>query len=274
MENGVKNMDYRRNIELIPVQIRTAGEIVNLPFHSTPGSKDGDWMLTLFLGNGEGEYRNSKLKLNVTGGMAGLVDCVDPGVLLSDPGKPYHHFYCRFSGIFAQNLAKDIVEKEGCPFFSNHNVVDAADCIRKMGRINQRELKGLFGYEEALLLEALTLIGREEVLSLMEAPLTWPQVESYLHRHLSEPLTLDGTAGHFHMSRSSLCRFVKAETGMTFQQNLERLRMDWAADLLRDTALNIGQTAERTGYGDSLYFSRVFKKRFGVSPREWRNRIG
>ncbi len=260
-------MENRINHERLPVRIRTSGLVENVPFHSTPGTKDGDWMLTVFLG-GEGTYRNSQGEIPITAGMAGLVNFVDPGILLSNSGNPYHHFYCRFQGAFANSLCLDILKREVFPFFKSSQYLDVAECLRKMGHRHSKELSNDFGQNEALLLQALSLL-HESTAGEHDTPLTWDHVEHYLQLHLSRTISLTETADHFHISRASFCRMIRKTTGDTFQHKLEALRMDWACRLLEDTPLYINQVAERIGYTDPLYFSKVFRKHMGLSPRKW-----
>ncbi len=261
-------MENRINSENSPVRIRTTGQVENVPFHSTPGTKDGDWMLTVFLG-GEGTYRNSQGEIPITAGMVGLVHSVDPGILLSNSNKPYHHFYCRFQGQFAHSLCLEILQREGFPFFKSPQYLDAAECLRKMGHMHSNELSRSFGQNEASLLQALSLL-HEPITGESDTPLTWEDVEHYLQLHLSRTITLTETADYFHISRASFCRMIRKTTGDTFQHKLETLRMDWACRLLKDTPLYINQVAERIGYADPLYFSKVFRKNTGLSPRKWR----
>jgi transcriptional regulator GlxA family with amidase domain len=46
------------------------------------------------------------------------------------------------------------------------------------------------------------------------------------------------------------------------------LRLARARELLATTAMNVGAVARATGFADPLYFSRAFRRRFGISPRE------
>ena len=70
-------------------------------------------------------------------------------------------------------------------------------------------------------------------------------------------------------------KLFKKETGLTPHEYLTAVRMERAAKLIlsgvsnRYSAYTVGQIAEACGYSEPLYFSRVFKKYFGVSPTEY-----
>ncbi len=74
----------------------------------------------------------------------------------------------------------------------------------------------------------------------------------------------------FPISESQLRRAFRRETGMTPQYYLQYTRLEHAKHLLLNETLQIGQVAHMCGYCDSYYFSRTFKKFFGLSPRDWR----
>lgn len=59
---------------------------------------------------------------------------------------------------------------------------------------------------------------------------------------------------------------------MTINEYLEQLRISKAKELLRFTEKGIGEIGSLCGFTDSHYFSRVFMKVEGISPREYRKR--
>lgn len=67
-----------------------------------------------------------------------------------------------------------------------------------------------------------------------------------------------------------LCRLFRQEMNTTPHKYLANLRLEAAASMLRQGAgRSVTEIARACGYSDPLYFSRVFKKRYGVSPREY-----
>lgn len=65
-------------------------------------------------------------------------------------------------------------------------------------------------------------------------------------------------------------RSFKKSFGISPLQYVTSLRMEYAANLLRDTSMKVSEIAERLGYDDLVYFGRCFRKIMGSSPQSWR----
>ena len=81
-------------------------------------------------------------------------------------------------------------------------------------------------------------------------------------------------AARHHISVSTLRRIVHQFTGYPLNEFLHRLRVAEARNILLNTELTVKEVGEALGYKDTFYFSRVFKRITGVSPRSYRNRVG
>ena len=77
-------------------------------------------------------------------------------------------------------------------------------------------------------------------------------------------------AQRFFINKFQLSRMFKQEFGVNYQDYLIGARVKAAARLLLGTDLKLYEIAERTGFGEPSYLSNVFKKYYGVSPREYR----
>lgn len=95
----------------------------------------------------------------------------------------------------------------------------------------------------------------------------------HIGSHYAERLTLDSMADMVYMSPAYLSRVFKAETGITFNQYLNRVRITKAKDLIRDRRLKLTDVSMMVGYEDQSYFTRVFRKLTGTSPRSYRNNM-
>jgi AraC family L-rhamnose operon regulatory protein RhaS len=100
--------------------------------------------------------------------------------------------------------------------------------------------------------------------SAMEGVLLW------LNAHFSEEVGLEELARRFGTNRTTLNERFQACFGMSVKAYLIDLRMRFAALLLRDTALPVGEIMERAGFFDPTHFSRMYKKKYQVTPLEYR----
>ena len=80
---------------------------------------------------------------------------------------------------------------------------------------------------------------------------------------------IDGMAAEMGLSRSAFYKKVKGLTGFAPVDLIKEFRLSHAAELLKTTNLNITEVAFRSGFKDPGYFGKCFRKRYGMSPREY-----
>lgn len=101
----------------------------------------------------------------------------------------------------------------------------------------------------------------------------WPpvlqRVVHMIEARYAEPFQLASLAEECEVSAGHLSRLFNEFLGTTFNDFLNRVRLDAADTLLRENRLTIKEIAYATGYHDPNYFSRIFKRFRGVSPREF-----
>jgi AraC family transcriptional activator of pobA len=98
-------------------------------------------------------------------------------------------------------------------------------------------------------------------------------VFTVIDRHLGEPLSLRDVARERGMTPGHLTTIVRRRTGRTVQEWIIERRMAEGRSPLSDTALPVGEISRRVGMSDPGYFSRLFGRSHGTSPREWRGRL-
>lgn len=97
------------------------------------------------------------------------------------------------------------------------------------------------------------------------------QARKYIERHYTDAdLSLNEVAVQVNLSPSHFSMVFSHQTGETFTEYLTRLKIDKAKELLRTTTLKSFEISYQIGYNDPHYFSHVFKKRTGLSPRNFR----
>lgn len=95
-------------------------------------------------------------------------------------------------------------------------------------------------------------------------------VISYVQKHFTENITLKNLADQFYVNPSYLGYLFKKETGILFNDYVNRCRVSYVSDLLEHTSLKIYEIMEKVGIQDSHYFIRIYKKYKGMTPTEYR----
>lgn len=73
------------------------------------------------------------------------------------------------------------------------------------------------------------------------------------------------------MNKSSFCIFVKRNTGLTFSQYLNDIKLHRAVEMLRNKDTQISNIAYESGFTSVPYFNRIFKRKYGCTPKEYRS---
>jgi YesN/AraC family two-component response regulator len=95
-------------------------------------------------------------------------------------------------------------------------------------------------------------------------------IKGYIDKHYADDLSQEDVAQRFFINKFQVSRLFKQTLGINYQDYVISVRVKAAAQLLRDSDLKLYEIAERTGFGEPSYLSNVFKKFYGVSPREYR----
>lgn len=96
-------------------------------------------------------------------------------------------------------------------------------------------------------------------------------VNDYLQQHYSDcNLTVKSIARQLNFSTSYLCTIYRKKTGRTINAALTALRIDAACQLLCRSDLKLYAVGRQVGYPDGKYFTKIFTKETGVSPRQYR----
>ncbi|MBB3126675.1 two-component system response regulator YesN [Paenibacillus rhizosphaerae] len=98
-------------------------------------------------------------------------------------------------------------------------------------------------------------------------------VRRYIDDHYATDLNLSDMAARFNYHPSYFSELFKKRVGRTFIQYLTDVRMTQAIRLLEETQLSLWDIAELTGFSNASYFSSKFKKVYGVSPSDYRERL-
>lgn len=96
---------------------------------------------------------------------------------------------------------------------------------------------------------------------------------NWLQNNYAEPISRESVAALFTISPNHLSRLFSQQGTMSFVDYVRWVRMGKARTILQKYHLPVGEVAKRCGYPDSDYFSRLFRRQFGLTPGEYRARF-
>lgn len=120
------------------------------------------------------------------------------------------------------------------------------------------------GYRNAFAAGSHTFKGNKQLID---------KAIEFIFTHYTGELTLQQLADYVHMSKNYFCLQFKHHTGHNFIDYIIRLRIGKAKELIAEPGLKIYEVAEKAGFKDVKYFSKLFKKTTGLSPVDYRERL-
>ncbi|QGS69500.1 AraC family transcriptional regulator [Oceanobacillus sp. 143] len=99
------------------------------------------------------------------------------------------------------------------------------------------------------------------------------QARNFMHTHFQEAITLENVAASVNLSASYFSNVFKQEFGMNFIEYLTMIRMQKAKGLIEENTYSLKEISFMVGYKDPNYFSRVFKKHYQESPKQFQQAI-
>ena len=95
-------------------------------------------------------------------------------------------------------------------------------------------------------------------------------LNSFIDEHISEKIIVKDIYRYFQISRSSLYEYLKTYLDCGLSDYILNRKINYTKNLLINSKIKIGELSEKAGFSDYNYFSRVFRKKTGVSPRAFR----
>jgi AraC-like DNA-binding protein len=221
---------------------------------------------------GRGEV---KLKGRTCSLQSGRLFSYGPGIshhITGDATNPLVKYFVDFAGTRATELLRSCGLSVGrfSEVFPANTLQPLFDELIQTGLQVRRESVELC----AKLLECLALrtIGARAPLEGAEtlAFATYQRCRQHIEQHNLRLRTLRQIASECHVNNAYLCRLFRRYDNQTPYQYLLRLKMNFAAELLRQPVALVKQVAEETGFADPFHFSRMFTSVFGLSPAAFR----
>lgn len=96
---------------------------------------------------------------------------------------------------------------------------------------------------------------------------------SYIHTHYMEKITLNDIASSINLCRSECCRLFKSHMKESLFRYLLNFRIEQSLPLLNDTDQSVTEVAEKVGFSNPCYFTKIFREQKGCSPTQYRKKM-
>lgn len=203
----------------------------------------------------------------------------------ADKNDPWEYYYVGFRGDWARQVMKDI------GFLDENSIViripdpdpvlTLLKEVRKYVIMYLQEGDGALGIYGCIyeIFQILNNSRHEE-----QAIQGWESEELHQHEYtktlisiidssFSQKISIQELANQLHLNRSYMSELFAKDMGISVKSYLTDIRMQRAAIMLQSPHRNIKNVAENCGFDDSLYFSKVFKQYFGISPKEYQKKM-
>ena len=153
--------------------------------------------------------------------------------------------------------------------FPEHSTVMLPLCVKLHDRLYRLQPEAEYDFQlifGQILLELSKLLRNSATSS---SAFLVNRIAYYIHENVSEAVTLTDLAEHFGLSKSYILKLFRQNFNTTVTVYINNVKLDHAAQLLITSMMNINEISEFLGYSDPAYFSRLFKRRFGVSPSKY-----
>lgn len=236
-----------------------------------------DYYLLHFIKNGKGTYRYKNKIIEVAKDEIFMIQPEEVTYYEADDKEPWEYFWIGFNGVEAKHLLKrvglsDDIRKIRYHLNEEFNIHDIIYNLTNKKVVDESDKI----YEIAKLYEIISWLRRnyERVYAVNNNQNTSNKhlrsAIDYIERSFMLQISISQVAEYVGIDRTQLFRYFKDELGLSPKQYLINLRMKRAEELLKSTDLTIKEITYSVGYVDAYLFSKMFKKRYGVSPKYYR----
>lgn len=240
-----------------------------------------DYPEIAYILSGNGKYRIDDRTYEVS---EGDMIILNPGqkhqALVADADNPTTEFFIGFTDVRIKGLPDNVV-----PLPEDGPVLHTAGELRQklfkicasMEAENAVCRQGRYFMLKAYLIQILLLIVREQTepvelktgysFESVNKKYVVEKIVNYFEDHYDEKISLDQIAENMYLSPFYISKIFKTETGDTPIRHLINIRLEKARELLEHGWTgSIQEVAAQVGYDDAYHFSKLFKKRYGISP--------
>lgn len=228
---------------------------------------------------GKGWFEINGVKKVVNENQFFILPANKPHAYGTDEGSPWTIYWIHFKGSISsyfiedpQLYPKNITPGEDSCIESRNQLFEKIYSTLEMGySVEHLQYANLCFHHYLASLMYIHFFEKNVVDNRKEQDYTTLSIH-YMRENIEKKLKVEDIAAHLELSTSYYSTLFQKNTGYSPINYLNNLRIQLACQHLDFTEMKINQICHKIGYEDAYYFSRVFTKIMGISPREYRLR--
>lgn len=234
------------------------------------GPQKREYYLIHYISKGKGIYSIDNKTFELSQGDLFLIVPNKEHFYKADSNEPWEYYWIGFHGLEVEKMLKEAKLLDGKYTF--HPSKSVEEIFKEIRKLNDRNLKSkylvlsrlyeLFAtlLEDAMVQEEVDDENKDLVSKIMK----------YILDNYSSKLKIEDIAKKFGISRSYMFRLFKEKLNLSISDYILNVRLTKACLLLKNPQLKNNQITSLCGFSDYGNFLKTFKKKYGVSPRQYR----
>lgn len=261
------------------VAVNSAGYFPKAEGHYIERPKGRAEHILIYCTKGSGWYEVDGVRSEVHGGQFLVIPAGVPHSYGASENNPWYIYWAHFSGPNAHCICQRIPNVQTITGSDDSRITERITLFDEILNIMERHVDARSAsYITSMFMALISSFCYIDIYREAARPQERSKDLYFLSKaihfmteNIDTQLTLKLMADNSGYSESNFYRLFFKETGIAPITYFLKLKMSNAETLLLDTDLSISQIALKLGYTDQYYFSRLFKKFSGQSPRNWRN---
>lgn len=273
--NSYDGATFKRRIHTPSLETKTsliylqeAGELESVANHKGERTKLDSYLFFIVLeGCGSITYSGKTIRLKKHDCV--FIDCSIPYSHRSDDKMQWKLCWAHFNGAPAKHYYDIFKQYSSSPYFHSDHASDFLNILEQL--INYSgNLKSQDILNAKLLTDLCTICIDSVIPKIHESDML--AVAEYIDANYFKKISLETVADLFYISKYALAHKFKEQFGLTVGDYITKKRVTVAKELLRYSGKTTAEISLDCGIEDPNYFTKIFKKSEGCSPRDYRNK--
>ena len=229
--------------------------------------------LLIFCVDGAGYLETEKQNQRIAAGDLLLIPANTPHYYEASRENPWTIYWCHFSGEQAQDyvsLISGAQQKLVLPTSNRLKLIRDFQSLLTVRETGYRELPFIHAANQLKQMLSHIALQNRSAQHNTQTGFNLQDIEDIMRANLDKALTLDELAAECKLSKYHFSAKYKDATGYSPIKHFLHMKIEAACQLLDTTDLRISAVSAAVGYEDPLYFSRLFRKVTGTSPKDYR----